>query len=66
MNTPKAVTECPGCGSQLEVRELGCPECGITVRGEFERCEFCALPEGHLRFLRLFVSRRGNLREVER
>ena len=50
----------------MGVRELGCPECGISVRGEFERCEFCALPEGQLRFLRLFVSRRGNLREVER
>jgi len=48
------------------VRELGCPECGITVRGRFDRCEFCALPEEQLRFLRLFVSRRGNLREVER
>jgi len=50
----------------LGVRELGCSECGITVRGEFPRCEFCALPAEQLRFLRLFVSRRGNLREVER
>jgi len=36
------------------------------VRGEFSRCEFCALREEQLRFLRLFVSKRGNLREVER
>jgi len=50
----------------LEVREVGCPECGISVRGRFAQCEFCALPEEQLRFLRLFVSRRGNLREVER
>ena len=66
MSTHKEVSQCPGCGSQLGVRELGCPECGITVRGEFSRCEFCALPAEQLRFLRLFVSRRGNLREVER
>jgi len=48
------------------VRELWCPECDVSVRGRFERCEFCGLPEEQLRFLRLFVSRRGNLREVER
>ena len=61
-----AVTECPGCGARMGVRELGCPECGVSVRGEFSRCEFCSLPPEQLRFLRLFVSRRGNLREVER
>ena len=66
MSTPREVTHCPSCGGRLEVRELGCPECDIAVRGRFRRCEFCALPEGQLSFLRLFVSRRGNLREVER
>ena len=58
--------ECPSCGGRLEVQELGCPRCGVTVGGTFERCEFCALPPEQLQFLRLFVSRRGNLREVER
>ena len=50
----------------MEVRELWCPECEVSVRGRFPRCEFCGLPEEQLAFLRLFVSRRGNLREVER
>ena len=66
MNDAKQVNLCPSCGGRLEVRELGCPGCDLSVRGRFERCEFCALPEEQLRFLRLFVSRRGNLREVER
>jgi len=48
------------------VHELACSECEIAVRGRFQRCEFCALPEEQLAFMRLFVSRRGNLREVER
>jgi len=62
----KRVDTCPGCGGRLEVRELSCPACNISVIGAFERCEFCALPEDQLAFLRLFVSRRGNLRELER
>lgn len=36
------------------------------MRGSFPRCEFCGLPPEQVGFLRLFVSRRGNLREVER
>lgn len=66
MNESKTVTDCPSCGAKLAVRELECSECGIAIRGRFGRCGFCALPEEQLRFLRLFVSRRGNLREVER
>jgi len=66
MGEARVVTGCPRCGGRLQVRELACSECRITVRGDFEPCEFCALPEDQLAFLRLFVSRRGNLREVER
>ncbi len=66
MRAQKPIDTCPSCGGKLDVHELGCPECGITVRGEFPRCEFCALPEEQLNFLRLFVARRGNLRELER
>ncbi len=66
MSEKRSVDRCPTCGGPLEVRELGCPVCELTLRGRFRRCEFCALPEEQLSFLRLFVSRRGNLREVER
>jgi hypothetical protein len=62
----KPIQRCPACGGPLDVRELHCPACDISTRGKFERCEFCALPEDQLAFLRLFISRRGNLREVER
>jgi hypothetical protein len=60
------INQCPSCGGALELRELACARCDIAVRGRFARCEFCDLPEEQLNFLRLFVSRRGNLREVER
>ena len=48
------------------MRELWCPECDLALRGRFPRCGFCELPPEQLSFLRLFVSRRGNLRELER
>ena len=60
------VNQCPSCGETLEVRELQCPRCEVAIRGRFPRCGFCELPEDQLSFLRLFVSRRGNLRDVER
>jgi hypothetical protein len=66
MDNKQTVSSCPTCGGPLETRELGCPQCELTLRGRFPRCEFCALPEEQLNFLRLFVSRRGNLRELER
>ena len=66
MANDRRVRTCPSCGGQVEVRELWCPECDVSVRGRFPRCEFCGLPEEQMAFLRLFVSRRGNLREVER
>ncbi|MBN1460383.1 MAG: DUF2089 domain-containing protein [Armatimonadetes bacterium] len=66
MTDPRLISSCPGCGARLQVRELGCPECGIALRGDFRPCEFCSLPQDQLAFLRLFISRRGNLREVER
>lgn len=62
----KQITECPSCQNKLKIAELACPSCSISIKGDFERCEFCDLPEEQLTFLRLFVSRRGNLREVER
>ena len=66
MQATRPVDICPSCGGKLEVRELGCPDCDLTVRGRFPRCEFCALAPEQLNFLRLFVARRGNLRELER
>ena len=66
MNSTSVVYGCPSCGGTLQVRELWCQRCDVSVRGTFDRCEFCALPRDQLDFLRLFVSRRGNLREVER
>jgi hypothetical protein len=54
------------CGDQLAVIRLGCPSCGTELAGIFRSCEFCALNEKETEMLRVFLSSRGNLREVEK
>jgi hypothetical protein len=54
------------CGAQLAVIRLGCTSCGSELAGVFRPCEFCALNEKETEMLRVFLSSRGNLREVEK
>jgi hypothetical protein len=54
------------CGDQLAVTRLGCASCGSELAGVFGSCDFCALNAGELEMLRVFLSSRGNLREVEK
>jgi hypothetical protein len=54
------------CGDQLAVIRLGCPSCGSELAGVFRSCEFCALNDREIEMLRVFLSSRGNLREVEK
>ena len=62
----RAPSECPVCGDQLAVIRLGCVSCGTEIAGVFRSCEFCALNEKETEMLRVFLSSRGNLREVEK
>lgn len=57
---------CPSCRHQLAVRELSCPQCGVTVGGQFPLPPAMTLTPEQTRFLRLFVLSRGNLKEMER
>jgi hypothetical protein len=59
-------SDCPVCGDQLAVIRLGCGSCGTEIAGVFRSCEFCALNEKETEMLRVFLSSRGNLREVEK
>lgn len=58
--------DCPVCGEELVTSRLGCPGCGTELSGNFARCDFCALDAKELELLRVFLSSRGNLREVEK
>jgi hypothetical protein len=62
----RAPSDCPVCGAQLAIIRLGCASCGTELAGVFQSCEFCALSEKETEILRVFLSSRGNLREVEK
>jgi len=62
----RAPTDCPVCGEPFSVTRLGCGSCGTELAGVFAPCQFCALDDKDTELLRVFLSSRGNLREVEK
>lgn len=62
----RAPQECPVCSAALEVTRLGCASCGTELAGAFRQCPFCALDEAELETLTVFLTSRGNMREVEK
>lgn len=66
MTTHKAPMSCPACAQPLHIAELGCQACGTKVSGHFAHCEFCALTDDQRELLRVFLSSRGNMKELER
>ena len=62
----RAPSDCPVCGEHLVVTRLGCGACGSELAGVFSSCQFCALSDHENEILRVFLSSRGNLREVEK
>lgn len=61
-----APRDCPVCGDRLALTRLSCGECGTELSGAFGACDFCALGEEDRGVLRVFLSSRGNMKEVER
>ena len=63
MNIPN---KCPSCGGMIVVTELCCDECKTSVKGNFVLPELACLDEDDSHFLKVFLSARGNIKEVER
>lgn len=57
---------CPVCEGKLKITRLSCAECGTEISGNFEISRFGRLNEEHMKFLKVFLSSRGNLKEVEK
>lgn len=62
----RAPADCPVCGGALAVSRLGCPGCGTELVGSFSPCPYCALDAADADLLRVFLTSRGNLKEVEK
>jgi hypothetical protein len=59
-------TRCPSCGGPMIITELSCTACETTVRGRYSGDAFATLSDENLRFLEIFVTCRGNIKEMER
>jgi hypothetical protein len=57
---------CPVCSGRLDITQLGCHHCGTGLSGRFQPCEYCALDDAQRDVLRVFLSSRGNMKELER
>ena len=57
---------CPVCGGHLLVTRLSCDACETELTGRFAPSEFGALSPAEMGVLRVFLSSRGNMKEVER
>lgn len=68
MSEPKyhAPVDCPVCGGDMIITRKGCLNCGSELAGEFADCAYCALSSQELDLLNVFLTSRGNMREVEK
>lgn len=57
---------CPVCHDDLAVTRLACRSCGTELSGTFATCACCGLDEEDRALLEVFVTSRGNMKEVER
>jgi hypothetical protein len=64
--TRKILESCPSCGGPLVITEVHCTRCATQVRAHYRPCDFCRLSDEQSTFLRIFLTSRGNLSEVEK
>jgi hypothetical protein len=57
---------CPSCAATLRATRLACPSCSTIVEGNFELCPICSLGPDDRSLLDLFLSARGNAKEIQR
>ena len=60
------ILKCPSCDGNLSVTRLRCPDCAITIDGDFELPRLLKLTRAQIDFIEVFIKNRGIIREVER
>ena len=61
----RALSDCPVCGADLVTTRLGCSGCGTELVGQFAPCAYCALDDADHDLLRVFLTSRGNLKDLQ-
>lgn len=64
--TYKIITNCPVCSKTLKVSRLHCSHCHTTIENEFELSKLASLSKEQLHFVEIFLTCRGNIKEVEK
>src|ERR1700675_1390446 len=60
------ILKCPSCDGNLTVSRLQCPDCSISIDGEFAPPALLKLTGAQIDFVEVFIKNRGVIREVER
>ncbi len=66
MSERRLVGVCPVCDGAFRVSRLTCESCGSHLEGSFPLNRFAKLSEAQQHFVEVFVTSRGNIKEVER
>lgn len=62
----KVITSCPVCSKTLKITKLHCSHCHTTIENEFELSRLASLSKEQLHFVEVFLTCRGNIKEVEK
>jgi hypothetical protein len=62
----KVITNCPVCREKMKITKLQCSHCQTTIENEFELSKLASLSGDQLHFVEVFLSCRGNIKEVEK
>lgn len=62
----RLIGTCPVCAGSFRVTRLTCESCGAQLEGDFPLDRFAKLSNDQLEFVEVFVTSRGNIREMER
>jgi len=62
----QVISHCPVCSETLKITKLHCTHCHTTIENEFELSKLASLSNEQLRFVEVFLTCRGNIKEVEK
>ena len=62
----KVLTKCPICSEELKITKLECSNCNTNIENDFSFSKFEKLSQEQLHFVEVFLSCRGNIKDVEK